>query len=154
MVEESKMENLQICVLCGGKCCKRVPGEWSVKDVLARAVSLEAALNKMIDEGLVQFDWWMGDVEGEKELSRVYYPRGPVTTNRSITHGSWGHDPCALLAPTGCRLGHDKRPQGCRDLTPSEDFSCEPVEGGYEKRVAAKEWRAYQKEIENVISSK
>ena len=141
-------ENKTICAACGGKCCKRLPGEWSVEDVLKRSSdgSIKSGLSSLLDAGLLQFDWWDGDIIDGGKLGAVYLPRPPCG-NGGLFYASWGRDICHLLTSGGCSLSFDDRPEGCKAMIPSADGECRYIDGHYTKSVAALEWRPYQNTI-------
>lgn len=148
-------ENSLICGQCKGKCCKRVPGCWSVNDVLKYGKTIKKGLLNMIEKDLLQFDYWEGDILPHGKMGSVYFPRPTITTNNNIVFGSWAtNDNCKLLTEKGCSLDWNSRPEGCKALEPNSNgdkFACRVIKGGYLKETASYEWRPHQKIIKQII---
>lgn len=116
------------CAVCGGECCKRMPGEYHPDDVDASVDGILA----MLRTGTVAVDWWNGDprdhtkfaVQEADRVDTAYFLRP-----RAINHQnpddprdwSWGGQ-CVHLTPNGCRLTLAERPRGCRELVPDFDM--------------------------------
>lgn len=142
-------ENPELCAKCGGECCNRHPGAYMPEDFLqAGKQDMPAALEAAFASGMIVVDWWEGDPRSEHEdwntdnLSKAYYVRPRMLQDEEgiFCAGWWGT--CIFLEPTGCKLGADARPSGCKLLEPraEKDGDCKCVCHGATKKDASIAW--------------
>ena len=144
-------ENAALCTTCGGKCCKRMPGEMIPEDVcrMYPSATLHGSVNAALASGKIVVDWWEGDprdisYDAEDYMDRCGYlrPRAYTDDPLSVKCGSWGGS-CNFLGVEGCELSPEMRPLSCSLLEPQEDGSCLMHDGGG-KKAAALAWLPYQ----------
>lgn len=152
LAHETTNEKPSICRMCGGKCCKGMPGltlpvDWGAPDRLVMATKLVDALAT----GRYAIDWWEGD-PADGPLEQCYYVRPAVVGHENqLRHASWGGQ-CTFLGPRGCSMEFHDRPSECRALKPSPgDHHCkfEPEYKG--KQWAVEQWIEYQPMLETII---
>ncbi len=143
--------NPELCGLCGGKCCKQMPGEAFPNDIIRNfGGSLENALNLCFASGEWVIDCWEGDPRKDKhELGRTFYvrPRG-LKDSSGLYNFSWGTQCGFLQVGVGCSLKSEIRPTTCQRLEPGED-GCKMHNGGG-KQEAAIAWIPYQPLIDSL----
>ena len=100
-------ENLSICSLCKGKCCKRSPGMFSPDQVKKELESIEQS--RSIPEG------FRVSTRFGRGLS-YYHGLAPDTSDTT----GW----CINLTESGCRLSWEERPTECKILIPQPDTKC------------------------------
>jgi hypothetical protein len=99
-----------MCVSCGGECCRRQPGYClpsdfaSAQDVRAAVESGNYTIVLLVDEHIT---------------ARVVRPQHRDTLRKEF---------CIFLRADGCELSFEERPYGCRMLRPREQEGghCEP----------------------------
>jgi len=143
----TKYINCNICIRCGGKCCKNMGCQFSPDDFPDLSYK---ALKKEIQQGHISIDWWVGDIDTKKNrLEKTYYLR-MRNKGYGIVDGSWGGQ-CALWNPeTGCPLPFEKRPKGARMLIPRESKPCDDHE--YTKEMAIMDWRKHYKTLKRLAA--
>ncbi len=139
-------ENIEICKLCGGKCCKGMGCHYSPRDFNEVTIDI---LRRELNKGYVSIDWWEGDVyNNDNGYERVYYLR-MRNKNAPIVDPSWGGE-CMLLTERGCSLPFDERPMGGRALIPKHNDGCiQP----YSKEDCCKEWYWYQDVLQKLCEN-
>lgn len=147
-------ENISVCSLCGGKCCKQIPG--AVFPEQLNDISVESLL-QMYKDGYC-FDYWEGNPTKDEKYDNVtaYYLR-PQTISAigRMVDPSWGAQ-CSFLTPTGCKLSFDKRPMECQTLVANHlaPGNCTSDTKGYNKKDAAIKWFPYNDIIEQVLNTR
>jgi len=143
------VENIKVCKLCGGKCCKTYPGFATPEDF--GAPDRQTMINQLtsaLSSGRWAIDWVNQD-EG------LYFVRPAIKGyERSVfDHQYFGE--CTFLTPKGCELEFEERPESCRMLVPRLEERCDPQ--GYTRGVVASRWKEYYEllmevaiEIENL----
>lgn len=130
-------ENMKICAVCGGKCCKRMPGICFPEDFDNDQSKIKAA----IDSGRYCVDWF------ENFDDQGYYVRPATVGNEGKKRDpSWGGQ-CTFLTSHGCKLDHDNRPIECRMLEPVAEDGCKvhlDRDNMTAKEYASKQWADYQ----------
>jgi len=107
------MKTPPICVQCGGKCCKQMPGIYCPDDLQPITA---AKIARMIAKGVACVDSWEGEIRPGAPENALFL-RGRTTTDRGPYTASWGGR-CAQLTPTGCAMKRKDRPRVCRELQP------------------------------------
>ena len=140
-------ENFNICSLCKGQCCKRMPGIVHPNQ-LQQPITKELLL-KLYKEGY-QFDYWEGEFGG-----KVGYFLRPQTIKSKgvLVDPSWGGT-CVFLTEQGCSKTFEERPYMCQQLEPQEDFNCGPKdkENTLNKYDYVLAWLQYNNLIEEIIN--
>ena len=141
-------ENFNICSLCKGQCCKRMPGivhPEQLEEPISRKL-----LFRLYKEGY-QFDYWEGDEFGGK----VGYFLRPQTIKSIgvLVDPSWGGT-CVFLTEQGCSKTFEERPYMCQQREPQEDFNCGPKdkENTLNKYDYVLAWLQYNNLIEEIIN--
>jgi len=132
-----------ICMPCGGRCCKHAPGAAMPEDFGAPDDdALRTALKERLATGEWSIDWWDGDPrEGQNEIERAYYLRPATRQGRGrIFDPSYGGVCNFFQDGKGCRI-FDTRPTGCRGVEPSPTGPCAPRYAS--KQDAAIAWIPY-----------
>ena len=141
-------ENFNICSLCKGQCCKRMPGIVHPEQ-LQQPITKELLL-KLYEEGY-QFDYWEGDEFGGKV---GYFLRPQTIKSKGVlVDPSWGGT-CVFLTEQGCSKTFEERPYMCQQLEPQEDFNCGPKdkENTLNKYDYVLAWLQYNNLIEEIIN--
>ena len=141
-------ENFNICSLCKGQCCKRMPGIVHPEQ-LQQPITKELLL-KLYKEGY-QFDYWEGDEFGGKA---GYYLRPQTIESKGVlVDPSWGGT-CVFLTEQGCSKTFEERPYMCQQLEPQEDFNCgsKDKENTLNKYDYVLAWLQYNNLIEEIIN--
>ena len=95
-------ENPEICRICGGSCCKWVPGAFHPSDFAGENIE-EILLTGIMDK---------------KFVIKYTINEKPYVIPNTISGAEFGT--CIFLTKTGCKLSYIKRPRECRMLEPSE----------------------------------
>ena len=132
-------ENPEICAVCGGACCKRMPGDLLPSDVKD---DKQTKLVKMFQSG----KYGVGSWTHENHLR--YYVRPRKKGDLSII-AEFGSGECIFLGEKGCELPHNKRPWECRILEPVANGSCIAHSKDWDK--ARKAWLPFQEMIKEAI---
>jgi hypothetical protein len=144
MSERKLWLNHEMCALCGGKCCKHLPGAAYPGDFENEAMMTEAILSRKW-----AIDWWEGD-PGDGEEETAYYVRPATLEGQgAIYDASWGGQ-CVFLTDSGCQLRPEKRPTECRFLEPraKEGNAC-IMHNDVGKRTAALVWRKHYRLLDS-----
>lgn len=142
-------ERPDVCVACGGACCRTRPGIEAPGRFLA-AQDPAAALADALASG----DWLLAEHIGvpwvngvpppdEDRYRVIRYPR-PATVAERAADGALpagGSADCVFLQPGGCALAFAERPRMCRSLEPAADGDCVAAWG---RREAALAWLPHQ----------
>lgn len=129
--------------MCGGVCCKTLPGAVFPNDIGDITVD---RIVELLNSGF-QFDYWEGNPTDDEKYDDVtaFYLR-PQTKNSTnkIVDASWGGE-CIFLTETGCSKLFNDRPTQCRTLVPNKEYQTkgchQPIK--YSKRSAAAAWLPY-----------
>ena len=120
----------EICIKCGGDCCKRSPAPYTPKDISR----IFGGIEKAIDSGTIAIDWWEGD-------RPIYFVRPKTIKTKALYDPSWGGQ-CIHLRTDGCKLSRDKMPTFCKALEPKDNGECvDHVKRFPSKLLAAKLWK-------------
>ncbi len=115
--------NTDMCIECGGTCCKTIPGACfpSDFDLPGNYTKLDAALQS----GKFCIDWWEGDPRPDlDEHVYGYFVRPATKGMEGKRHdASWG-GVCTFLSDTGCVLAENDRPLNCQYLEPNIGGDC------------------------------
>lgn len=140
-------ENFNICSLCKGQCCKRMPGIVHPNQ-LQQPITKELLL-KLYKEGY-QFDYWEGEFEGKVG----YFLRPQTIKSKGVLVDPSCGGTCVFLTEQGCSKTFEKRPYMCKQLEPQEDFNCGPKdkENTLNKYDYVLAWLQYNNLIEEIIN--
>ena len=147
----SNNENFNICSLCKGQCCKRMPGIVHPNQ-LQQPITKELLL-RLYKEGY-QFDYWEGDEYGNLRGRTGYFLRPQTIKSIGVlVDPSWGGT-CVFLTEQGCSKTFEERPYMCQQLEPQEDFNCGPKdkENTLNKYDYVLAWLQYNNLIEEIIN--
>ena len=142
-------ENFNICSLCKGQCCKRMPGIVHPEQ-LQQPITKELLL-KLYKEGY-QLDYWEGDEFGGKV---GYFLRPQTIKSKGVlVDPSWGGTCVFLITEQGCSKTFEERPYMCQQLEPQEDFNCglKDKENTLNKYDYVLAWLQYNNLIEEIIN--
>ncbi len=119
-------ENAVLCALCGGHCCRSMPGTYHPGDLGRTEEEVFEALVELLARYEAAIDWLDGDPRppGERRglpLARCCYVRPRIDGVLSMEHSSPGGVCQHFSAERGCALPFEKRPYQCRALTPTLD---------------------------------
>jgi hypothetical protein len=138
----------ELCVPCGGACCKTTPGAPSPEDFGAPdREAMVAAVTTALATGRWSLDWWEGEPRREEEALRhdVFFPRPALRGEEgSLLYPADPEGACTFLAARGCELVHNARPLECRALEPSPGGGSRCVEHAGSRRERAIEWWPYE----------
>lgn len=136
--------NEKVCEICGGKCCKSLPGAYSPDDIqkIFPAKNLKASVKKALATKKVAIDWWDG-------AEPLYFIR-PATKDKVgvIYDPSWG-GVCVFLGLNGCELDRKNRPETCKRLDPRENGNCVFHFKTHPKLFMAKKWQKSNVDLGN-----
>lgn len=137
-------ESPNVCIPCGGKCCKALPGSCAPEDFKDLSY---AGLKAVLLEGKYQIDY---TIQGGNPLYYYIRPR-TIQDKDKLLSASWGGQ-CILLTDTGCSLNFEERPYQCKTLVPKNDTqkSCEQPKG-VTKITTAVLWRPYQGILKQIL---
>ena len=138
----------KMCAVCGGKCCKVMPGSASPEDF---GEPLLERLTDAFKTGKWAVDWWEGDPTGADEVAQGFYVRPRVKDVDAIYDPSWGGE-CIFLNKDGCELPPDNRPENCRMLEP-KDYGKDCILHGAGKREMAIKWMPYHDIIHAAVKA-
>lgn len=155
-----RFERPDVCVPCGGACCKSVPGSASPEDFGAPdREAMRQRLTAAFDSGRWALDWYEGDpvdcpAAYDRERTRAYYVRpARVGHTYELFDPAWPGTACTFLGKGGCELTHDERPLECRALEPvAGDKQCTSHAGS--KRERAIEWIRYERVLAEVVAAR
>ena len=114
--------NEDLCEMCGGVCCKNMPGACLPEDF---GEPLLENLKKAFATGNYAVDWWEGDPTGGKreDIDRGYFVRPKIKGVSKTYDPSYGGE-CIFLGENGCKLKPQERPYGCRMLETKSVGDC------------------------------
>lgn len=141
-------EDLEICAVCGGACCKDIPGAYFPADILGAGEAPLDTLVRLFETGKYAVDWWEGDPDLTRDtVERGFFIRPAHRGAQRLLDPSWGGKECVHLTPTGCELALEARPTQCRMLRPKAGGLCHLDEWA-DKRHSALSWEPYWETIE------
>ncbi len=129
--------NKDLCIACGGACCKKLPGQYAPSDFKEK-LSYDS-LKELLLSGDFSIDWYEGSTD-------IFYLR-PRTTNGGMIDASWGGTCIHWSKEIGCELSDKGRPLQCRMLKPGgtiSHFKCSAPPDEFSKLNMAKMWLDYQ----------
>jgi len=135
-----ELQNPELCVKCGGNCCKRCGCTFSPDDF--KDLSFEG-LKAEIEKGYIAIDEVDGDqfyISGFFKILRIRNIEEPI-------YGGRTHGPCILHTEHGCRLDFEHRPAGGKLIVPAEGGHCQTY---YPTRHAIREWSKYQEVLDQL----
>ena len=139
-----KFENKEICLKCGGYCCKNLPGNYYPKDFNLSEINPTEEdfkkLKKIINDSNIAIDWW----EDNNYPPTKYFLRPAIKNATQKFHPTWGGE-CIFLTETGCQLSYEKRPLECKNLIPKDsdsEHNC-LMHNELNKETAYKAWLSY-----------
>ena len=145
-----------ICAVCGGDCCRTMPGIDSPERYLA-APDPTGALFQTLASGLWVLDRHYGLPPGDNGEPQImaselllFYPR-PATLAERDTVGimaQGGVGECVFLDTDGCRLSFSDRPRMCQALEPDTTFECT---SSWTRLAAARAWLPLQELVATVL---
>ena len=135
-----------VCAACGGKCCKRIPGNAYPEDF---APNVEKNLREAIASGLWAIDCWEGDLDDTYDPMYVRPQTKKGHMERRLFDRSWGGECVFFHENVGCVLPFEKRPKECRMLEPRKGGGCFDHCG--DKANAARHWRTYQRLLKEIV---
>src|SRR5208283_1551096 len=110
--------NEDLCIKCGGQCCKSVPGCMMPEDIkgnmLIKLVKIFKSKKYIPEYGYVT----VGKGKNKRE-ELVFFIR-PITKTETFSLQpleSFGGE-CIFLTLKGCKLKYENRPSGCKLLEP------------------------------------
>jgi len=135
------------CAICGGKCCKRLPGANLPEDFNLPADT--ESLKLSLFSGKYTIDWYECHENGYGYFIR------PATKGMEgiLEDPSWGGE-CTFLTPSGCSLDSESRPWACRVLEPKTNGNCIFHGIGNGKKQAADCWTPYVDLLREIIGFK
>jgi len=153
--------NPSLCVPCGGRCCKRTPGNMFPADLdpELNPNTLADKLIEMLLSGRWKLDSWAGDVPWAEpgDDSVGYFIRPRVDLGERYDHyvePSW-HDVMNMgrcnfhSDDKGCELSEEQRPSDCKSLIPREG-GCQQPEGWEGKLTAVKQWWPFRQLLQDI----
>ncbi len=144
-------ENISLCGICKGGCCRRAPGVVFPEDIKEEIT--KESLKRYLDKGYA-FDWWYDKLFDDQENTTNYYLRPQtITTKDKLFYPSWGGR-CILHTDEGCSLNFEDRPTQCKALIPSkkdDQYNCKSLsEEKYGKKASALAWLKYNNIIKEL----
>lgn len=136
--------NKQLCMECGGGCCKSLPGCALPEDF---GPDILKGLTEAFQSNKWAIDWWEGDPTGKHKIDKAYFIRPRIKGIETIFYCAWSGQ-CTFLSDKGCTLSHESRPSECRLLEPNEG-DC--ISHGATKREAAIIWLPYHDIIHKAV---
>ncbi|GAB4302961.1 MAG: hypothetical protein Fur0034_18310 [Desulfuromonadia bacterium] len=141
-------EDPGLCRVCGGECCRTLPG-FDAPDRFLASGDPAGMLARILGSGewvLSPHPWRMED----GQWVTIRYPRPATRQEFSAgTIDAIGPGVCHFLTDQGCRLTFSDRPTLCRLLTPSPSGECSSP---WTKRDAAIAWLPHQDLVERVLA--
>lgn len=149
MKKEIKNENLNICRMCGGMCCKKSGCDYSALDFKnASYDTLYKELNKG-DKSIVCYMKFRKDTNGNYSYEPFLYLRAR-NKRRDIVDLVSIKTGCASLLPNGCSFSYKDRPSGGKNLKPvrEEDGQCVPLVNPLD---IVGTWKNHQKTLKRLV---
>ena len=140
------LENLDICRMCGGKCCQGHAGTcWPWDFVEPLYDNIRAAL----ESGYYVLDYWEGQFT--RGVFQPHWVR-PRHTNRldCLIDPSWGGTCIFWRESNGCQLQFEDRPTTCRITIPKQSHECDGAKK-YDKEEMIKAWLPFQSIFRTLI---
>jgi hypothetical protein len=137
-------ERRDICAICGGKCCKNVPGIAYPQDFGFDQMASEKIYERLVQ--LFSSMCWQIDCWERYKYGKGYYIRPTTLKGRGeLFHAAWCNEGCVFLQTDGCSLMFDNRPYECKELVPRES-QCLRTEskGKHPRHIAADKWLRYE----------
>lgn len=137
------MENIPVCSMCGGVCCKSSGGLVFPEDLTAGSDDLK----KKLILGIYAVDVY-DKIDSTQNNKAFYYVRLAQKGSGNL-FDPYSKGECILLDSRGCRLTHDERPKGCRELVPNPPNCYFPNNlNAYQCAIA---WMPYYDLLEEII---
>lgn len=144
-------ENRELCSMCNGACCKRMPGIVHPKQL--KTIDKKSLF--LLYQNGYQFDYYEYDDDDNK---KGYYLR-PQTTKSigQLVDPSWGGTCIFFEDHLGCKLSFDQRPLQCQTLIPQKEdneYKCHTDNSSPVKTKLdyAKAWEPYETLIQEIIT--
>lgn len=141
--EDDRIEDVEICAKCKGRCCKNAPCHYSpddFKNLSYRALKSIIARKKYISIVRIKLDFNI-DNFSTKEYYYVLRIRRKDTPIAVDMDQKYKDKRCMLLKKDGCVLPYEKRPKGARMLVPRQNSKCIQL---YNLRECVRDWLPYQ----------
>ena len=149
MGKEIKNENLNICRLCGGMCCKKSGCDYSANDF--KNCSYDNLLKELSkgDKSIVCYMKFKKDSLGNIVYEPFLYLRAR-NNNRDVIDLVSMKSGCSLLLTNGCSLDYKHRPEGGRNLKPvrASEGCCMPIKNPID---IVNSWKPYQKILKRLV---
>ena len=113
----SRVEDLELCAKCGGRCCKTSPGRFAPSDFQGSQGFEPTGIEALLDKGSASI------VVGF--VSALNSPLAPIFMVKHRGRGKGeleffcGDVECNVLTPQGCPHSLDERPFECAAIVPS-----------------------------------
>jgi hypothetical protein len=142
---EAENTNGQICVACGGKCCKMCGCHFSPDDFEERSFE---SLKNHLDQGYISIDLVFGEqyyLRRDNLILRIRNKDSDIYAVQLVGNTQ----ECSLLTPTGCLLPYAERPRGGQALIPSENHRCH---NQYSVKQCSLDWGHFQAVLHELAS--
>ena len=137
--------NDEHCIKCQGKCCKRIPGICTPRDIqsIFPGKTLAESIEQALCSGYFSIDFWCG------EPNRYYIRPATKQGFGKRVDDSWG-GVCIFLRDDGCALPGAMRPTQCRKSKWLSPNKCQEIPNNRGKLEYAKIWERAKAKLEEV----
>lgn len=144
-----KNENLNICRMCGGMCCKKSGCDYSALDFKNCTYDYLFKELKKGDKSIVCYMKFKVDSNGNYGYEPFLYLRAR-NNKRDIIDLVSIKTGCSLLLSNGCSFSYKERPSGGKNLKPvkPEEGACVPLVNPLE---IVNSWKNHQKMLKRLV---
>lgn len=142
-----RVENQELCTVCGGDCCKKSGCDYAPSDFEEVTTN---ALFSILEEGnisivsILHFELLK---DGQLVVEPFLYLRAR-NQNRPIVDLLSIKTPCSMLREDGCSYDLKHRPSGGANFVPKPNRQCHPDIDPYQ---LMKPWESYQRVLERLV---
>jgi hypothetical protein len=147
--------DMETCALCGGDCCRLVPGNAAPEDFGETPEEIYQKLRAALRSGSWKVDWYLPSAKknwDENPHTAGYFVRPAIKEeSREPLHQCYGGGICVFLGKQGCQLKPKERPLGCRLLRPEDQGCFTREEASLESIIHY--WHPYQDMLQEILKS-
>lgn len=147
MEKTEKIEDINICKQCGGRCCKKCGCDYSAldfDDLSYKTICEFLSEGKISVVSMVSFD----RLSNGKKIANLFLYLRARNVDRDVVDLISVKTRCSQLTEIGCSYTYDDRPTGGKNLVPVEGGKCYPAEDQFE---LVKTWQPYQNVLRKVV---
>ena len=147
MNEIKKIEDINVCKQCGGRCCKKCGCDYSAldfEDLSYNAICELLSKGKVSIVSMVSFN----KLSNGKTLANLFLYLRARNVDRDVIDLISVKTRCSQLTDSGCSYTYDDRPSGGKNLVPVPNGKCYPADDQFK---LVETWAPYQNVLRKVV---